>query len=444
MKKHILFILLIASSCSVLAQEMLTLSDAIDVTLRNNYDIRIAQLDTVVSNNNATAGNAGLLPNIYAEGSYNYASNNTELELLQINPDGSQGIAPLSIDGAVTETLTGAVNLEYTIFDGFGGFHRLNRLKSLDGLTQLQTENLVENVILNTITLYLNAATQQANVGINEAQLTISKERLKRTESDFKFGATNRTSVLRAQVDVKNDSVALRQTQLNYKAARTQLNSFMGREPETVFQVIEEVVFFPLIAREELVATLKENNTVLQLSRQGLSAAEYDLKALKAEQAPKVFLNGGYSYLDQQNDAGQVLSLTQDGWNVGVGLRLNIFDGSRIRRNIQNAKVALEQRELEIAKTELDILTQFTNIYDEYQQAQRDMDIEKSNLETFQQSFDRSQIDYSNGQISSTDLRTAQLDLSNAQFRIVRATYTLKQKEAELLTITGTLLNRNN
>ena len=64
MKKHILFILLIASSCSVLAQEMLTLSDAIDVTLRNNYDIRIAQLDTVVSNNNATAGNAGLLPNI--------------------------------------------------------------------------------------------------------------------------------------------------------------------------------------------------------------------------------------------------------------------------------------------------------------------------------------------------------------------------------------------
>lgn len=437
-------IFLFAFSTSGTAQDLLTLPEAIDITLKSNYDIQIARLDTVVSNNNATAGNAGLLPNIYAEGSYNYANNNTELELLQINSDGSQDVAPLGIDGAVTETLTGAVNLEYTIFDGFGGFHRLERLRSLDSLTQLQTENLVENVILNTIILYLNVALQQANVAINNAQLTISKERLKRAESDFKFGAINRTTVLRSKVDVKNDSVALRQIQLNYRTSKTQLNAFMGRAPETNFKVNEEVNFLPLKSREDLIETLRENNTILQLSKQGFSVAEYDLKELKAEQSPKVFLNSSYSYLDQQNEAGQVLALTQDGWNVGVGLRLNIFDGNRTRRNFQNAKIAVDQSKLEIAKTELEILTQFTNIYDQHQQAQQDLEIEKSNLETFEQSFYRNQIDYRNGQISSTDLRSAQLDLSSAKFRIVRATYTLKQKEAELLTITGMLLNQNN
>ncbi len=422
------------------AQEVLTLSESINITIQKNHDIKIATLDTVVSANNATAGNAGLLPSVYLNGGYDFSKNNTDLELSLINPDGSQGITPLNVDGAETETINASINVEYTLFDGLGGYHRLSLLKNVNEATQLQTQYLIENTVLNTVYLYLNVATQQANLKISKEQMDISIERFKRAESEFKFGASNRTNVLNAEVAVKNDSVAYRQNQLRFRTAKADLNAFMGRDPKVEFKVNEEVVFYPFIDKQALEEETLKKNTRLRLSQEGLEISESDLAATKAERYPKIFLNGGYSYLDQTNQAGLLLSQELDGWNVGVGLRLNIFDGNRVNRKIQNAKIAIDQENIRIDRIKLQIKRDFENSYTEYEQALEDLDIERSNLKVFEQNFERSQIDFKNGQITNTQLRDAQLDLSSAKFRIVTSTYTVKQKEAQLLQLTGAML----
>lgn len=424
------------------AQETLTVAEAIRITLTENYDIRVAQLDTVVSANNATAGNAGLLPSVFANGNYDFSKNDTDLEIAMFNADGSQSVTPISVDGAETETYSAGVTAEYTLFDGLGGYHRLDLLKNVNDQTRLQTQLQIENTVLNTVILYLNVAVQQENLDISQEQLNISNERLRRTESKFNFGAGNRTSVLNAEVDVKNDSVALRQNQLRYRLAKNDLNTFMGRDPKTPFTVISEVDFYPLISKVQLEQEMMKNNTRLRLSEEGLEIAETDLQVQKAERSPKVFLNGGYSYLDQTNDAGQLLAQQLNGWNVGVGVRLNIFDGNRINRKISNAKIAIRQNELLQDKVELEVKRDFENAYTQYLQAQQDLLIEESNLKTFEQNFERSQIDFENGQITNTQLRDAQLDLSNAKFRIVQATFEVKQLETQLLQLTGTLVKK--
>ncbi|MEM7484178.1 MAG: TolC family protein [Bacteroidota bacterium] len=440
--KNILKVSFLLLSFGVLqAQERLTLSEAIGITVGKNYDIQIASLDTVASANNATAGNAGLLPKVYANGNYNYSQNNTAIDIAMFNNDGGQDIIPISIENAETEALTASVNVEYTLFDGLGGYHRLKLFKNLDEATRLQTQFLIENTVLNTVLFYLNAATQQANLAISQEQLDISNERLKRAESQFGFGAGNRTSVLNAQVAVKNDSVALRQNQLRYKTAQADLNAFMGRDPKMTFSVDGEVTFFPLMDKQRLETEILESNTRLKLVQRGLEVSENELAVSKAARYPKLFLNGGYSYLDQTNEAGQLLAQQLDGWNVGVGLRLNIFDGNRVNRTIQNTKIAIEQETLRVDQTKLQVIRDFENSYTEYDQALKDLEIERSNLSTFQQNFERSSIDYKNGQITNTQLREAQLDLSSAKFRIITATYTVKQKEAELLQLSGAMLS---
>ncbi len=422
-------------------QELLSIADAVGISLEKNYDIRVAKLDTVVSGNNATAGNAGLLPSVYANGGYDFQKNDTDLEIAMFNEDGSQSVTPISVDGAETEILTASITAEYTLFDGLGGYHRLDLLQNVNDQTRLQTQYQIENTVLNTVIFYLNVAVQQENLEISQEQLDISNERLRRVESKFNFGAGNRTAVLNAEVDVKNDSVALRQNQLRYKLAKNDLNTFMGRDPKTHFMVESNVNFYPLISKEMLEAEVVENNTRLRLSNEGLEIAETDLKVQKAERFPKVFLNGGYNYQDQTNDAGQLLSQELTGWNVGVGVRLNIFDGNRVNRRISNAKIAIEQNQLQQDKVELEVLRDFENAYTEYEQAQQDLAIERSNLKTFEQNFERSQIDFQNGQITNTQLRDAQLDLSNAKFRIVQATYEVKQLETQVLQLTGAMLS---
>ncbi|WGK66245.1 TolC family protein [Croceiramulus getboli] len=433
-------ILLFIFTGTIRAQEILTLSDAVNITLEKNFDIRVAALDTIISSNNATAGNAGLLPSVYANGNYDFNKNDTNLEIAMFNNDGSQSVTPISVNGAETEIFSAGVVAEYTLFDGLGGYHRLDLLKNLDDATRLQTQLQIENTVLNTVILYLNVATQQENLAISEEQLAISAERLNRAESRFNFGAGNRTTVLNARADVKNDSVALRQNQLRYKIAKNDLNTLMGRAPSLDYRVSSEVTFFPLSTKAALEEQVINNNTALRISNEGLEIAQTDLKVQKAERFPKVFVNGGYNYLDQTNDAGQLLSQQLNGWNVGVGLRLNIFDGNRVNRNIQNAQIGIEQNELQQEKVELQIRRDFENAYTEYLQSVEDLRIETSNLETFQQNFERSQIDYQNGQITNTQLRDAQLDLTNAKFRIVTARYQVKQLETRVLQLTGSML----
>ncbi|MBQ0734958.1 TolC family protein [Aquimarina celericrescens] len=431
-------LLMVFLALKVQAQDQLTLADAIGITLQENHDIQIAQLDTVVSSNNATAGNAGLLPSIYAVGGYNYSENNTEIEFAAF--DGSGDTQSIRADFAETEEISASVNVEYTLFDGLGGHHRLKLLKNSNKATALQTRYRIENTVLNTTFFYLNVATQQANLVIAQEQLDISNERLQRAESQFNFGAGNRTTVLNAEVAVKNDSAALRQNQLRYKTAQAELNAFMGRSPKIGFSVDEEVDFYPFIDKEQLEAKVLENNARLKLSQQGLEISESELSIAKAERYPKVLLHGGYSYFDQTNEANLLLSQQLDGWNVGVGVRLNIFDGSRVNRKIQNAQIRIDQEKLRIDQTELQVVKDFENTYTEYEQALNDLNIERSNLKTFEQNFERNQIDFRNGQITNTQLREAQLDLTSAKTRIVTATYTVKQKEAELLQLTGAML----
>jgi outer membrane protein TolC len=44
------------------AQELLTLKDAVQIALQNNYEIKIAQNDLKIDESNVAPGNAGMLP----------------------------------------------------------------------------------------------------------------------------------------------------------------------------------------------------------------------------------------------------------------------------------------------------------------------------------------------------------------------------------------------
>ena len=60
------------------AQEALTLETAVAIALENNLNIKVAKSQAEVSVNNATKGNAGLLPSLNASGGVNYSEHNED------------------------------------------------------------------------------------------------------------------------------------------------------------------------------------------------------------------------------------------------------------------------------------------------------------------------------------------------------------------------------
>ncbi|HMU70751.1 MAG TPA: TolC family protein, partial [Chitinophagales bacterium] len=79
--KIFLVAVLLSVSAFVQAQEM-SLQDAIQLALQNNYDIRIARSQQDIAASQNTAGNAGLLPSISASAGYSAELLNSEQQFV--------------------------------------------------------------------------------------------------------------------------------------------------------------------------------------------------------------------------------------------------------------------------------------------------------------------------------------------------------------------------
>ena len=84
----------------VVAQDTLSLDQAITLALENEHGIRIAKNDAAIADAQATAGMAGLLPKLDATGRANYSNQDTRLDF-------SPPLEDVESTGVVSSTLTG-------------------------------------------------------------------------------------------------------------------------------------------------------------------------------------------------------------------------------------------------------------------------------------------------------------------------------------------------
>jgi hypothetical protein len=121
MKKVLIFLLtLLALSGHLQAQDSLTVEEAVGYALRNNYDILLARQDSAIAAINYDYRNAAFLPRVSATGSAIFSNNNQKQTLA----DGSDRVR----NGIRQNALSGSVNLNWTVFDGFRMFLLRNQL----------------------------------------------------------------------------------------------------------------------------------------------------------------------------------------------------------------------------------------------------------------------------------------------------------------------------
>ena len=129
MKRVILSALAAGIFATAAAQEELTLRKCLEIGLENNYDIRIVRNEERISDNNATAANAGMVPTIDFEAGYSGALDNE-----RTTP--REGDA-WSDNGIYDQTFNAGINLNWTIFDGFRirtNYKRLQELQQMGAL----------------------------------------------------------------------------------------------------------------------------------------------------------------------------------------------------------------------------------------------------------------------------------------------------------------------
>lgn len=436
--KKISFIAIIAFSVIQLnAQDLLGIDDALQITLENNYDIKVVEKDVEIAENNTSIYNSGYLPTASVSSGAGYNNNSSLLEAA----DGTQ----IEAHNVVSTNYNASLGVNYLLFDGMNRKYSFERLKEVHNLTELQARQVIEGTLLSLYLAYYEVARLTENEYNQKETLAISKRRLLRAEYAANYGQNTKLDVLNAEVDVNNDSINYLDGQRQLTNAKRNLNVVLGRETSiTNYNVDTDVQYALDLNVNSLLQSAMDNNVLLLQVNKGLEISDYDVSISKSGWMPTVSANGSYGWNKNINDepVGFSFASTQQyGLNAGVSLGWNIFDGGRTKTNVQNAKIAVESQEIAKEQFTQELTRDVYNAWEFYQNALFKLQVQETNVQTNQRNFDRTNEQYKLGQISSIDFRLAQVNLLNAERDLSQSKYDAKNAEFQLLYLAGRLLN---
>ncbi|CAL2081083.1 outer membrane protein [Tenacibaculum sp. 190524A05c] len=440
MRKQIISTLgVLLVSTSFYAQEVLSKEKAFELTMANNYDIKVTKNNLATAENNKSIYNSGYLPTVTGNAGARYTNNDTDLEF----QDGTVN----SVAGAESENYNASIGLDYVIFNGFSRQNTFKRLKESYNLSELQARQVMENTIITLFIAYYEVGRLTENENTQKAALTISKKRLERAKYGFDYGQRTKLDVLNAEVDVNNDSISYIDIQRQLNNAKRDLNVVLGRDVNTPVTVDTKVLYDVNINLADILTEAKTKNANLLQSKKNIELSKLDVKINKSGWMPNVSLTSSYAWNRNTGDATNAfspISNTQTGLSAGVNLSWNLFDGGRTRTNVKNAKIAVENQEIRKSQLQDQLERDVNNAWETYQNRLFALKAQEQNVLTNKLNFERSNERYKLGQISSIDFRQAQINLINAKLSRNNAKFVAKNAELQLLQLAGVILEHNN
>lgn len=413
------------------AQHLLTLEEAVEITLENNYDIRLSRNTLKEDSLSVSPGYAGMLPRVFAQAS----TNNSIQNISQTRSDGNV----IELDNAKNNNLSYGVGLDWTIFDGLSMFARYDQLKELEQLGKAQLQSTLLNRVSEVMITYYDLVQQQQQLVALDSTLVISDQRVELADNRYKIGKASKLEVLNAQVDFNTDkTLYIRQKEL-YINTKIRLNEIMARDSNIDFKVSDEVMIVTNLQLDELERLAANQNPELQAQLINKRISELQLKQIKGSRYPRISATTGYNFSDSESSLGFTTKNNAQGWSYGFAATIDIFNGSNQNRNEKKAKLQIDNTAIAIEQQTQTIKTQLNTAFQTYLTNLSLIDLETSNAEIAKENLNITLAKFKIGTIPTIEFRTAQLNYINASLRLSNAKYQAKLSEVTLKQLAGSL-----
>lgn len=276
---------------------------------------------------------------------------------------------------------------------------------------------------------YLQAASAQRVVEIQEAALGIVRENERVTERLRAAGSANPEAVHQARADRAEVEQALAEAREQRTAAVREFNRILQRPLDTAPPTIpDSALVFPLrLEVEAAVAQALASREELAASEAGIRAAGAAHKAATARYLPTLGLALDYGF----QGAEPSLDGDQDYWMASVVAEWSLFDRSReaarsgTRREVERAEVA--RRDLALA-----IENEVRNAHEAAVVAQEAIEAATIRAEAERRTFEFVQRRYAEGAASPLELVDARTAATAAELNLVLTTYRFAMRWVDL------------
>lgn len=428
------------------AQQSLTLSEAIATGLANNYQIRLAKVDTEIAALENDWAIAGRYPSL----SFTLNSNNGYVN--NTNP------ASIVVSSSIYSTgITPGLELNWTLFDGYRVQTTKEQLATFSELSEGQLQLQVENTIAGIIQAYYAALVERERRDVLQEVLSLSGDRIEYQEVRQEFGQAGTFDLLQAQDAYFNDSTAYLIQLTTYENALRNLKLVMGlSDPDLQLVLTDSLTYAPEdfalpVLRQRLLAA----NRSLQNQAINRELAHINTQLAESEKLPQVNLRLGANYNIGLSSGSQTFNFSQSGpeerpipevaarslngfFNVSASYL--IWNGGARDIRIQTARLNEMSAQLSYEATEQDLLVRLGNTLASYNNQKELVALTGALVNNAEQNLGIAGERFRGGIINSFDYRTIQLSYINAVQQRLNAVFNLKVTETELIRLTGGLV----
>lgn len=448
------------------AQDTLSLARAIQIGLRNNFDVQIGKLDVEIARNNNNWGQAGMLPTINLTG-------NQPNSVVQRKPANPFAVAGKNI----SDNLNGQLDVQFTLFDGFFVRITKQRLEKLEELSNGNARFLMENTVQGIILNYYSVLLQREQLQVLIKNKEFSKERYDYVKLRKELGGAITFDVLQEQNNYLTDSASVLQQEILLKNSIRDLNLLLNENINKTYTFTDQIPFVNEEYRyEDLRDKMLSSNTNLRNQYVSQELFRNATRAAESNFSPTVTVNlGATGSLDRlnanfrsptgntiENTVGYVnrdanlpvyntvnetalTRQTQTGNSYGAyanfTLRYTLFNGGQIRRAVENARIQERMAELSTDQLKLSLENDLLANYDLYNLRRQLVQIAQVRLQAAELNLELGNERYKNGALSAIDLRIVQDNYQRAALENYLAIYTSISSRVDLIRLTGGLLD---
>lgn len=428
-----------------------SLERAVDIALRNNRELRVAELDLATAEKQVGEAYGGLFPEIDATASYqrNLTVPETFLPATIFDPDAPPDeLIPVQF-GADNQWRAG-IDVNQPLFDAavFIGVSTAGKFRDLNR-EELRGE--AQRVVTNVRIAYLDVLLAEEQVRLTANSVDRVEQTLEEARAMFRVGLLGEYDVLRLEVELANIEPELRRNRDRLAEARRALAIEMGLPDARpigaegdLARVNTDSLEANAGANRELLAyngieapeeqpspalierAVSSRSDLRQLAlRRDLEEVRVDVERTELLPTINAFLN--YSVSAQENDElnffGENSMQRTTAAAVGVQVTVPIFSGLRRYNRVAQREIAVRQVESQLADLRLRAQSEVEARSDQVGEARARADAQGRAVGEAQRGFEIASSQYREGTGSRLEVTDAELALRQSELNYARAVY---------------------
>jgi outer membrane protein TolC len=432
MKRAALCALLLAAP-GLAAAESLSRAQAVHEALSANPEVRKGLAESARLRGVVTETRADALPELAVLGSglrYRDPSLLNSSSFDAFPPELRESLLPVPAN-----LWDGGVTLRQTLFSfKLGHALRAARLGSTYGQQEIQRAR--QAVALSAVQAYDAYVLALEKVRVAEKAVKQKEQHLEMARTRRGAGVATELDVLRSQVDLENQRVALLRLQGEAEQARGVLNAVMVHPIDAAIEPTDPLTFEPLeITLDEVVREAAGQRPEMAQALLAERIRDELVGIERAEGRPRLDLDGAWGWSVRR--PGDFLERDFTKWNLAVTLRVPVFDGLRSSGRVAQARAERDKAGQDRVAIENRIRLEAKESFDRLNVAARIVQVARLNVEQAQRALEMTQANYKHGAATTLDVLDAQAALTLAESNLVQGLHEHGQARAALRYVMG-------